>query len=50
MLQAYAAETAELYPSAPPVLIRTTDASDPSSILSALDWAASQLDGKVDVL
>ncbi|KFY81758.1 hypothetical protein V500_11118 [Pseudogymnoascus sp. VKM F-4518 (FW-2643)] len=49
-LQAYAAETAELYPSAPPVLTRTADASDPSSLLSALDWAASQLDGKVDVL
>lgn len=49
-LQTYAAETAKLYPSAPPVLTRTADASDPSSLLSALDWAASQLGGKVDVL
>lgn len=32
------------------MLTRTADASDPSSLLSALDWAASQLDGKVDVL
>lgn len=49
-LQTYAAEAAKLYPSAPPVLTRTADASDPSSLLPALDWAASQLDGKVDVL
>ncbi|OBT71222.1 hypothetical protein VF21_09890 [Pseudogymnoascus sp. 05NY08] len=49
-LQAYAAETAKLCPSAPPVLTRTADASDPANLLAALDWAASQLDGKVDVL
>ncbi|KFY27867.1 hypothetical protein V493_03257 [Pseudogymnoascus sp. VKM F-4281 (FW-2241)] len=49
-LQVYAAETAKLYPTAPPILTRTADASDPSSILPALDWAASQLNGKVDVL
>ncbi|OBT65297.1 hypothetical protein VE03_04604 [Pseudogymnoascus sp. 23342-1-I1] len=49
-LQAYAAETAKLYPSAPPVLTREADASEPSSLLSALDWAASQLGSKVDVL
>lgn len=49
-LQAYAAETAQLHPSAPPVITRAADASDPSTLLSALDWAASQLGGKVDVL
>lgn len=49
-LQALAAETGDLYPSAPPVLTLAADAADPSSLLSALDWAASQLNAKVDVL
>ncbi|KFZ09195.1 hypothetical protein V501_05686 [Pseudogymnoascus sp. VKM F-4519 (FW-2642)] len=49
-LQTYATETANIYPSAPQVLTRTADASSPSRLLSALDWAASQLGGKVDVL
>ncbi|KFY39699.1 hypothetical protein V494_03876 [Pseudogymnoascus sp. VKM F-4513 (FW-928)] len=49
-LRAYALETTKLYPSAPPVLTHTADASDPANLLIALDWAAAQLGGKVDVL
>lgn len=49
-LHKYATEIQNTHPDCPRVLTRSADASIPSSLLSALDWAADQLGGKVDVL
>lgn len=49
-LLSYASEINTLHPEAPKVLIYTGDASIPSSLTEALNWAAAQTGGKVDVL
>lgn len=46
----YAAEINNLHPEAPKVLVHTGDASIPSSLTEALNWAADQIGGKVDVV
>lgn len=49
-LLSYAAEINDLHPEAPKVLVHTGDASIPSSLTEALNWAADQVGGKVDVV
>ncbi|RDW59176.1 hypothetical protein BP5796_12100 [Coleophoma crateriformis] len=48
-LDGYAKEIQSIHPNTR-VLTRIADASQPSSLTPALDWAAAQLGGKVDVL
>ncbi|KAJ8063338.1 hypothetical protein OCU04_008567 [Sclerotinia nivalis] len=49
-LLTYANEINTLHPQAPQVLVHTGDASIPSSLIEALDWAAEQVGPKIDVL
>ncbi|KAF7928084.1 uncharacterized protein EAE97_009882 [Botrytis byssoidea] len=49
-LLSLASEINDLNPKAPKVLVHPGDASIPSSLHKALDWAAEQVGGKVDVL
>ncbi|KAF7881364.1 uncharacterized protein EAF01_011875 [Botrytis porri] len=49
-LLSLASEINDLNPKAPQVLVHPGDASIPSSLHKALDWAAEQVGGKVDVL
>lgn len=49
-LLSLASEINDLNPKAPKVLVHAGDASIPSSLHKALDWAVEQLGGKVDVL
>lgn len=49
-LLSLASEITDLNPKAPKVLVHTGDASIPSSLHEALDWAAAQVGGTVDVL
>ncbi|KAB8294237.1 hypothetical protein EYC80_009669 [Monilinia laxa] len=49
-LLSYAAEINTFHPEAPKVLVHTGDASIPSSLTEALNWAAEQVSGKVDVV
>ncbi|KAG4028335.1 hypothetical protein MFRU_022g00550 [Monilinia fructicola] len=49
-LLSHAAEINTFHPEAPKVLVHTGDASIPSSLTEALNWAAEQVGGKVDVV
>jgi NAD(P)-dependent dehydrogenase (short-subunit alcohol dehydrogenase family) len=49
-LDAYAEEITQKYPSSPKILTHVADVSDSQILISALDWAAEQLGGSVDVL
>ncbi|CAD6449253.1 695590b4-8ac1-4182-91f1-cd436e9fafe5 [Sclerotinia trifoliorum] len=49
-LLTYSHEINTLYPEAPKALIHTGDASIPSSLIEALDWATEQIGDKIDVL